>query len=565
MTAAVVAVGQLAFFLTAYGQVLPPDGGKVLKELERTEPAPKPPAARPELRIPDERTAPADTGARILVRGFRITGATLVSTDELNREISASIGSEQTLADLRRIALRLSELYRRKGYFARALLPQQRIQDGIVEIAVIESRLGAVDVEALPGTRFTTERARRFILSQQPLGEPLSPDAARWGMSNLNDLPGVAATGVLQPGVAQGDVNLAVRVESTPLFTAGAYVDNFGIKATGQARAIAQGQLNSPLGYGDQLSLLGVATERSDYERAGYSFPVGYSGLRAGISAAHLGYRLSGTFSGFNGTARIFGASLSQPLRRTPTGNFYGGLALEHKRFINDAAGDINLSNKSLKTAALQFRGDFADGVYRGAINAFSVALVSGRLDLGRNAGNLVADQAGPQTQGSFTKFPWSFQRIQQLAEGWDLSVTAGGQLAAGNLDGYEKFSLGGPTGVRAYPSGEALGDDGWIANLELRRAFNAEFQVSTFLDAGHVTLLHNTFAGFNAGNPGKPNGYSLYGMGIGLVYGRPGDWVVKGSVARKLGSNPGRDANGKDADGGNSQVRAWIQLAKFF
>lgn len=564
LPAVAVICGQLICFNPAYGQA-PPDAGSVLKELQRAEPAPKPPAARPELRLPEERAAPADAGAKILVRDFRITGATLIPVQELRQEISASIGAELTLADLRKIALRLSDLYRRKGFFARALVPQQRVQDGVVEIAVLESRLAAIDVEALPGTRFSEERARQFIVSQQPLGAPLSPDATQTGMRNLNDLPGVAATGVLQPGDAEGDVKLAVRLESTPLFSASAYVDNYGLKATGQVRAIGYGQLNSPLGYGDQLSILGVATERSNYEKAGYSIPLGYSGLRAGISAARLGYSLSGTFSGFKGTATIFGASLSQPLRRTSTSNLFGSLAVEQKKLVNDAAGGVNLSNKTLKTAALDLRGDFTDGFNGGARNAYSLGLVTGQLELGRNAGSLAADQAGPQTQGSYTKLPWTYQRVQRLAEDWDLSAAFSGQFAGKNLDGYEKFALGGPAAVRAYPSGEALGDDAWLANLEVRHAFNTEFQGSAFLDAGHVTVLHNTFPGFNAGNPNKPNSYSLYGMGIGLVYGRPSDWFIKGSLAWKLGSNPGRDANGKDADGGNSHVRAWIQLAKFF
>ena len=564
LSVAAVLCAHLICFHPAYGQV-PPDAGSVLKELQRTEPAPKPPAARPELRLPVERAAPADTGAKIMVRDFRITGATLIPVEELRQEIASYIGSEQTLADLRKIALRLSDLYRRKGYFARALVPQQAIQDGVIEIAVIEARLAAIDVEVLPATRFSEERSRQFILSHQPLGEPLSPEALQSGMRNLNDLPGVAATGVLQPGDAEGDVKLAVRVESTPLFTASAYVDNYGLKATGQVRAIGYGQLNNPFGYGDQLYFLGVATERSDYEKAGYSIPLGYSGLRAGVSAARLGYRLSGTFSGFNGTATIFGASLSQPLRRTSTSNLFGSLAVEQKKLVNDAAGGVNLSNKTLKTAALDLRGDFTDGFNGGARNAYSLGLVAGQLELGRNAGSLAADQAGPQTQGSYTKLPWTYQRVQRLAEGWDLSAALSGQIASKNLDGYEKFALGGPAAVRAYPTGEALGDDAWLINLELRHAFTAELQGSAFLDSGHITALHNTFPGFNAGNPNKPNSYSLHGMGIGVVYGRPGDWFIKGSLAWKLGSNPGRDANGKDADGGNSHVRAWIQLAKFF
>ena len=555
----------LICYLSAYAQTLP-DAGSVLKELQRTDPGPKPPAATPELRLPDERASPADSADSVMVRDFKITGATLIPAEELRQEIIAHIGSEQTLADLRKIALRLSDLYRRKGFFARTLIPEQNVQSGVIEIAVIESRLAAIDVDALPGTRFSEERARQFIVNQQPLGEPLSPDAAQAGMRNLNDVPGIAATGILQPGEASGDVKLSVRLESTPLFTASTYVDNFGLKATGQARAIGYGQLNNPLGYGDQLTLLGVITERSDYEKVSYSLPIGYSGLRASIFAARLAYRLADLFSGFNGTANIYGAALSRPLRRTSTSNLFGSLTLEHKRFNNDGAGGINLSNKSLKTVALEFRGDFIDSVVLSAArNAFSLTLVSGQLDLGRNPGNLTADQAGPQTQGSYIKLPWSFQRAQPLAPGWEISASASGQFAGGNLDGYEKFAIGGPSAVRAYPSGEALGDQGWIANLEIRRVFNAEFQASAFIDAGHVTLLHNTFPGFNAGNPNKPNSYSLYGMGLGLLYGRPGDWFIKGSVAWKLGNNPGRDINGKDSDGGNSNVRGWVQAAKFF
>ena len=42
-------------------------------------------------------------------------------------------------------------------------------------------------------------------------------------------------------------------------------------------------------------------------------------------------------------------------------------------------------------------------------------------------------------------------------------------------------------------------------------------------------------------------------------------DWYIKAMVATKLGSNQGRDINGKDSDGGNSHLRGWLQLAKFF
>ena len=43
------------------------------------------------------------------------------------------------------------------------------------------------------------------------------------------------------------------------------------------------------------------------------------------------------------------------------------------------------------------------------------------------------------------------------------------GQLAFDNLDSSEKMELGGAYGVRAYPEGEAFGDEGYIATAEAR------------------------------------------------------------------------------------------------
>jgi hypothetical protein len=35
--------------------------------------------------------------------------------------------------------------------------------------------------------------------------------------------------------------------------------------------------------------------------------------------------------------------------------------------------------------------------------------------------------------------------------------------------------------------------------------------------------------------------------------------------LARKIGSNPGANASGNDADNRNASIRGWIQVLKFF
>jgi hemolysin activation/secretion protein len=75
------------------------------------------------------------------------------------------------------------------------------------------------------------------------------------------------------------------------------------------------------------------------------------------------------------------------------------------------------------------------------------------------------------------------------------LWLALAGQQASKNLDSSEKFSLGGPTNVRAYPTGEASGDEGWRGTLELRHSLAASVQGVLFYDFGSVKINKTPFA----------------------------------------------------------------------
>ena len=49
----------------------------------------------------------------------------------------------------------------------------------------------------------------------------------------------------------------------------------------------------------------------------------------------------------------------------------------------------------------------------------------------------------------------------QRLTESWVLFGSVNAQFASKNLDSSERFSFGGPYGMRAYPIGEAPADAG--------------------------------------------------------------------------------------------------------
>ncbi len=160
--------------------------------------------------------------------------------------------------------------------------------------------------------------------------------------------------------------------------------------------------------------------------------------------------------------------------------------------------------------------------------------------------------------RGSFNKLNWSLQRRQPLTGKWSLSASLLGQLASKNLDSAERIALGGPYAIRAYPIGEASGDEGLLLKLNLQYAIQEGLSASLFLEGGQITLNHAAYTGWNAGNPNLPNRYEIAGAGFGLDY-SVGKLTVSVALAGKIGNNPGRDLAGRDADGTDSSVRGWL------
>jgi hemolysin activation/secretion protein len=119
-------------------------------------------------------------------------------------------------------------------------------------------------------------------------------------------------------------------------------------------------------------------------------------------------------------------------------------------------------------------------------------------------------------------------------------------------------MELGGAYGVRAYPEGEAYGDQGYIATLEARLmlshwapSFPGQLQLIGFVDVGEVEYAHDPwFTGSN--HAGRS------GIGAGLTWAGPHDFIVKASYATKLG-------DAKVTSGPDSSGRAWFQISKLF
>ncbi|MBV1786443.1 hypothetical protein KQ940_00060 [Marinobacterium sp. D7] len=512
-----------------------------------------------------------DATPKIQVAGFDIQGVTLLSEAEIAEHMAQWSDRELTVEELGEAVESLARLLRDRGYaLAQAWLPPQEIRDGIVRVDVLE---GVVDEQsgdngltvAGESARLKTDVAAAYLAEAVKPGEPLDVAALEERVRLLNDLPGVKRVQTdLKPGSLPGTTQVVAQVEDDDLVNVLVTADNHGSTYTGSERLSANINLNSPSGHGEQIFLNLVGAEDSSSYKIGGHLPVGYSGLRLGLSYAAMsvdfnldqGFSVPVNIASDSSAASIFA---SYPLMRSAQTNMDLYASLDFKNYQNSILFGAVENDRDITSASLGYSGDHIDG-YKGQTR-WGLTLTQGDVGLENGSSYQFNDANGVQTEGSFTKINYSLQRYQSLLlDGLFFNAAVNGQWASGNLDSAEKFQLGGPDGVRAWPVGEGIGDNGWVANLELRKILAqpgwGRVETFGFYDVGGITQYAEL-------NPGivydGPNSYTLkgYGAGLSLTYGESGNLQLV--YAHKAGDNPNPTPEGTDSDGKNDQGRLWL------
>lgn len=474
----------------------------------------------------------------------------MLDEQHLRPVVAAWLNRPIGINDLQAAAQAVANAYREAGWIVRAYLPRQDVTEGTVVIRIVEAVFSGARSEGPEPFRVKLPQVLSRLEAQQKQGAPLNAEALDRGLLLADDLPGVSVTGALAPGKQAGETALIVKAADEPLLFGEINLDNHGSRSTGEKRAILTVSLNSPLGIGDQLRADALTAQGSDYARLGYSLPVGADGWRLGVNASQLDYRVvPPEFAPLdaNGDSTSVGLDASYPLIRSRLQNLYLTLAWDSKRYRN-FANQIEQSNYDVRAFALGVSGNLYDNWGGGGANTFSLTWTDGRVDLG-------AENQGENTalSGSFGKLRYQAGRTQVLTPVLSLHGAVGGQYAGEDLDSSERFYLGGPGGVRAYPVNEGGGSRGDLAKLELRWRLPQSFQLSGFYDWGQVT-------NFDSG----PS-YELKGYGLALNWSGPYGLGLSATWARRDGDNPNPTATGRDQDGSRDRDRGWLVASLSF
>jgi hemolysin activation/secretion protein len=550
-----ICAAALMFCGAAFAQTAP-DAGSLLQQIEQQRRVPLPAKAEP-LPAPKPMTAPAD-GASVTVGAFTFAGNTQLTAAQLAPTVAGFLNRPLSFGQLQDAAAAAATAYRQAGWVVRVYLPQQDITGGTVTIQVVEAVFGSVRVDGAP-RRIAAAQLGAIVAAVQPAGALVSADALDRALLLIGDLPGIRAQGALSEGQAQAETDLVLEVNDGPLFGGDLTVDNTGSRSTGRGRISANLNIDSPLGRGDQGNALLLHTQGSDYGRAAYALPLGSTGLRGGVNASHLSYKVvTSDFAALDakGTSTTLGLDASYPLLRSRTRNLYLAATLDDKRFDNQSAG-VTSTRYKISTLGLGLNGNLFDDLGGGGANSASLQLQQGRVDL-HGSPNEAADAATTHTAGSYGKLRLAAARQQVLSETLSATASVAAQRASNNLDSSEKFYLGGPGGVRAYPASEGGGSEGELLNIELRARLPGNFSVSGFYDRGSVRVnKNNDIAGALA-----LNNYALQGVGVSVGWVASFGLNVKATLARRLGHNPNPTASGNDQDGTLDKNRLWLQAS---
>lgn len=471
------------------------DIGDVLKETENKPEMETENSPLPELEPEKIKEPASDLGAeKILVEKIIISGNDFLSTAELEKLVNTEtyIGQKISFLKMQTAALAVTKYYRQQGFFvARAYIPQQKMKNNILEIAVIEGRYGDF---ILKNDSLVKAKKLQAILDAVKAQNIISVDTIERAMLIINDRPGaVVVQSDVMPGAAVGTSDFMIKVNPTARFSGYLVADNYGSEYTGEDRLTGALNINSPFALGDQIGIQAMLSDGSGIEnyRLAYSLPLNARGLEAELAYARTEYELGDIYSALEieGVSKDSSLSFSYPIKRTRLHNIKLRAELMNRDLEDEQAG-IKTAAKTLNKLTL----DLTNTKNYRLKNWNSKRTIKAGLsvgDLDRSPDN----SAFEDTAGAFTKTNFHFAENIKFNSKWSLNNSLKIQyvFSEQNLDGSEDFSVGGVNGVRLYPASEHSAEKGYLVNLELFYNLpdleNYSHRLGLFYDLGSVDM----------------------------------------------------------------------------
>lgn len=532
-TSHLVSIGFLAIGISAHAASLPSPAAmqrldqyrleQYLKEQELK----KKPQASPEIVVPEQASSEGEASniKNINVSDFDVDHSDILSLDEISAVLNQYKGRIISLKELFAAVDQLNQLYDlKKMKTARALLPPQDVNDGVVKIRLVEAKLGEVKLSQITQTRSDFIEDRIHI---KP-GELMSVAQLEEDLIRFNRLYEPKLRANVTSGAEVGTTDINIEVLEPKKFSLSTFSDNAGRDTTGQTRLGAIFRAVDLLGMSDILQLVTTGSSGTNSYAVSYSIPVATSDTRLDLSYNYGNIKIvGGPFVPLDitGNSRDITVGLTQPFAVGLERQWAAYTRLSSKRSISQFSGftqqDITLSVLAL---GLSGEAHYSDSAWY--------------FD---NSLNLGLSSFGGQNQ--FSYYRANFTRIDRIFDQVQLLLRGGLQYAPEKvLPSGEQFQVGGLYTVRGFSEGLLSGRNGYFGSAELRVPLNSPPPVSITgfppLLQGLVFLDHGAALPYRPGRGINSDDY-LTSVGAGLTMDFGSKISVKMTAAHPFGHNP--------------------------
>ena len=401
-----------------------------------------------------------------------------ILTKEQIQAVTASyIGKQVTLKDLRELADKITNIYRDKGYMTcGAVLPPQRIHDGVVEIRLIEGKTGNVN---LTGNRYTKDEYIMNRIGLKP-GEIANTEKLNQDLRWFQGTNDVQLRVVMKPGAEEGTTDYDIMAFEPQNQSVTLYTDNDGYESSGRWRAGIFYNMKSVSGIRDSLRAHFIGSRGTKSWGLGYSVPISRKGMRLDLD--YSGNRtkvVKGELEplGVEGKSNSYSLTWRAPFHVTEKSRHEAGLQYVHQKSETDLGhGQVQWVDDRIQRVIpyVSFTHYGKDSVF---YHKHSFVWARRR------------DIDGDSDTGKLYRLSSFWQKRNTNGQFWQARLDA--QLGSGdNLAASDRFFVGGVNSVRGYEEGFIGGSRGISMGLEYHIPVDKEkrFFVYPFFDWGTVS-----------------------------------------------------------------------------
>jgi len=490
-------------------------GDKQPPLIEEKPPGPPPPLKLPIPAIPDEKSPGTLPQVRVFVREIKISGSTVFSDQQLSDVTAPYLNRVLTSEDLETLRKELTLLYVKSGYITSgAIIPDQKVIDGVITLQIIEGRLTGIEVENNKYLRDSYYRKRIELGA----GPPIKVDDLQSRLRILQEDPRVNLIDAnLKPGARLGESDLNLTVEERLPFKFWSGYNNYISDSVGGEQILATGALLSLTESGDIFSFTyGRAEGLTPKIDTWYSFPLTANDLTLSLRYRKNDFDLTReVFKDLDIETHtdIYSIALRYPVFRSLSQEFALSLLGEHeiqKTTLLDQpfSFEPGAVDGEVKVTPIRFGQEY---VYRtqnqviAAISQFSWGIHA--LDA------TIRDDDLPD--GEFFKWQGQFQWARRFSPlDAQLIFRSFFQWTGDPLVSLEQATVGGRYTVRGYPENYYVRDRALVWSLESRipiirnKPWADYLQIVPFFDWGW---------GKNSDFPTPPGPTNIYSVGIGM------------------------------------------------